>query len=121
MATVEAKEQDPGLVRNMDPEKLRSTYLRIIGAGAVAAGGIIGMFRALPLIIGSISAGLRDLRASRQPGGVPAAIRTERDMPMTVVLYGSLALVVVIAAVPQLGLGLTFTGLVGAVMILSAS
>jgi putative OPT family oligopeptide transporter len=111
-------EKNPGLIRNMEPEKLRGTYLRIIGAGAVAAGGIIGMCRALPLIIGSISSGLRDLRASRQAGGAPTTIRTERDMPMTVVIWGSLVLVVVIAAVPQLGLGLSFTGLVGALMIL---
>jgi putative OPT family oligopeptide transporter len=111
-------EKNPGLIGNMDPEKIRTTYLRIIGAGAVAAGGIISMCRALPLIFGSITAGLRDLRASRQAGGAPVTIRTERDMPMTVVLYGSLALVVVIAAVPQLGLGLSFTGLIGAVMIL---
>src|SRR5262245_22776411 len=110
-------EKNPGLIRNMEPEKIRTTYLRIIGAGAVAAGGIISMFRALPLIIGSISSGLRDLRASRQ-AGAPATIRTERDMPMTAVLYGSLALVIVIAAVPQLGLGLSFTGLVGAILIL---
>ena len=39
-------------------------------------------------------------------------------MPITVVIYGSLALVVVLAAVPQLGLGLSFQGVVGAAMIL---
>ena len=85
----------------------------------MAAGGIISMFRALPLIFGSIVAGLRDLRASRAAAAAATAtVRTERDMPMTVVLFGSLALVVVLAAVPQLGLGLTFQGLLGAVMIL---
>src|SRR5262249_27536412 len=100
-------EDNPGLIRNMDPEALRRLYPRIIGAGAGAAGGIISMSRALPLIIGSVSSGLRDLRASRQAGGAPATIRTERDMPMTVVFWGSLALVVILAAVPQLGLGLS--------------
>ena len=102
----------------MEPGDLRGNYLRYIGAGAVAAGGIISMCRALPLIIGSIAAGLRDLRASRAAGGAPIAIRTERDMPMTVVLFGSLALVLILAVVPQLGLGLNFQGLLGAVMIL---
>jgi putative OPT family oligopeptide transporter len=109
---------NPGLIRNMDPDDLRAFYLRFIGAGAVAAGGIIGMCRALPLIFGSISSGLRDLRATRQAGGAVTAIRTERDMPMTVVIYGSLALVVILAAVPQLGLGLSVLGLAGACMIL---
>ena len=76
------------------------------------------MFRALPLIIGSITGGLRDLRASRAGGNGGAKPRTERDMPMTVVLFGSLGLVLVLAAVPQLGLGLSLNGLLGAVMIL---
>jgi uncharacterized oligopeptide transporter (OPT) family protein len=111
-------EKNPGLIRNMGPGGLRANYLRYIGAGAVAAGGIISMCRALPLIIGSITGGLRDLRATRRAGGGNTAIRTERDMPMTVVLWGSLALVLVLALVPQLGLGLTFQGLIGAGMIL---
>jgi len=113
----EAVETDPGLIKNMDPDDLRANYLRFIGAGAVAAGGIISMCRALPLIFGSIAAGLRDLRASRQ-AGASRAVRTERDMPMTVVLYGSLALVVILAAVKELGLGLTLQGIAGAGMIL---
>src|SRR5207249_11170335 len=90
--------EDLGLIRNMGPDELRGNYLRFIGAGAVAAGGIISMCRAIPLIIGSISSGLRDLRAAQQSGSNGAAApRTERDMPMTVVLWGSLALVVVLA------------------------
>jgi uncharacterized oligopeptide transporter (OPT) family protein len=120
-AVAQAREHDPGLIRNMEPEDLRGRYLRYIGAGAVAAGGIISMGRALPLIIGSIAAGLRDLRATRQAaaaGTSTAVPRTERDMPMTVVLWGSVALVLALALVPQLGLGLNFQGLLGAVMIL---
>src|SRR5439155_25333008 len=46
--------QDKGLIRNMDPNDIYRNYLRYIGAGAVAAGGIISMARALPLIISSI-------------------------------------------------------------------
>src|SRR5262245_50222480 len=99
VATARAKDKDPGLIRNMEPERIRGNYLRYIGAGAVAAGGIISMCRALPLIIGSISAGLRDLRASRQAAATGTTVsvpRTERDLPMTVVLWGSLALVVIL-------------------------
>jgi putative OPT family oligopeptide transporter len=107
---------DRGLIRNMTPGDLDKTYLRYIGAGAVAAGGIISMLRALPLIVGSVVSGLRDLRATA--GGGPAAGRTERDLSMRVVLFGSLGLVVVLAAVPQLGLGLSLEGILGALMIL---
>jgi uncharacterized oligopeptide transporter (OPT) family protein len=107
---------DKGLIRNMDPDDIYRSYLRYIGAGAVAAGGIISMCRALPLIFGSVAAGLRDLRASAAGG--PGAARTERDLSMRVVLFGCLGLVVILAAVPQLGLGLSLEGILGAVMIL---
>jgi putative OPT family oligopeptide transporter len=113
----EKTQQDKGLIRNMGPDQLKANYLRYIGAGAVAAGGIIGMFRALPLIIASIVGGLRDLRASRAAGG-EVAPRTERDLSMNVVLIGSLGLVLILMAVPALGLGFNFQGLVGAIMIL---
>jgi putative OPT family oligopeptide transporter len=112
----EETKKDTGLIRNMGPGDIYKWYLRYIGAGAVAAGGIISMCRALPLIIGSITSGLRDLRSTRTAGHT--AVRTERDLPMSVVLFGSIALVVALAAVPQLGLGLSVRGILGAIMIL---
>jgi uncharacterized oligopeptide transporter (OPT) family protein len=114
-AALYTRVEDKGLIRNMGPSDIYKYYLRYIGAGAVAAGGIISMFRALPLIISSIVAGLRDLRGG--VGGSRAG-RTERDLPMTVVIFGSLALVIALAAVPQLGLGLTPYGALAAFMIL---
>jgi uncharacterized oligopeptide transporter (OPT) family protein len=109
--------EDKNLIRNLSPSGIKANYLRYIGAGAVAAGGIISMLRALPLIIASIVSGLRDLRASRAAGR-EVAVRTERDLPMTVVLIGSLGLVLVLMLIPSLGLGLSPQGLLGAVMIL---
>jgi putative OPT family oligopeptide transporter len=109
--------KDKGLIRNMEPANIKAYYLRYIGAGAVAAGGIISMMRALPMIISSIVSGLRDLRASRAAGQEVTA-RTERDLSMYVVLFGSLALVGALMFVPALGLGLTWGGFLGAGMIL---
>ena len=106
---------DKGLIRNMGPGEIYQNYLRYIGAGAVAAGGIISMFRALPLIIGSIAAGLRDLRGGAGGG---QGQRTERDLSLYFVVFGCLGLVVVLTAVPQLGLGFTVPGILGAIMIL---
>jgi putative OPT family oligopeptide transporter len=86
------------LIRDMSPAEIRSSYVLYIGAGAVAAGGIISMFQALPLILASIRAGLRDISArsnNAQRGAVP---RTERDLSMRVVLFGSLAIVLAILA-----------------------
>jgi uncharacterized oligopeptide transporter (OPT) family protein len=109
--------EDRGLIRNMDPGQIKGNYLRYIGAGAVAAGGIISMCRALPLILASILGGLRDLRASRA-AGAEVVPRTERDLSMNVVLFGSLGLVLILMAVPPLGLGFSFQGFLGALMIL---
>jgi putative OPT family oligopeptide transporter len=78
---------------------ISSQYVRYIGAGAVAAGGILSMLNALPLIVASVTGSLRDLRSGRsaEEGGIP---RTERDLPMAVVILGSLGLVAAIAASP---------------------
>ncbi len=103
------------LIGTMGADAIRLNYLRYIGAGAVAAGGIISMCRALPLIFGSIFSGLRDLRGGGDGG---ARQRTEHDLSMWVVLLGSIALVIVMMAVPSLGLGFSPQGLLGACMIL---
>jgi uncharacterized oligopeptide transporter (OPT) family protein len=116
-AAAHVRIEDRNLIRNLDPGGLKANYLRYIGAGAVAAGGIISMLRAMPLILASILSGVRDLRASRAGGGTAAA-RTERDMPMSVVLFGSLGIVLVLMFIPSFGLGLSVWGLLGALMIL---
>jgi uncharacterized oligopeptide transporter (OPT) family protein len=116
-AVAQTRIENKGLIRNMNPGGIKGAYLRYIGAGAVAAGGIISMLRALPLIIGSIVSGVRDLRATRAGLGALAR-RTEQDMPISVVLFGSLGLVLVLMLIPSLGLGLSIWGLLGALMVL---
>jgi putative OPT family oligopeptide transporter len=104
-------------ISDMGPAELKASYLRYIGAGAVAAGGIISMCRALPLIFSSITSGLRDLRAT-SAGAQGTTKRTERDMSMRVVVFGSLGLVLVMMAIPALGLGISLQGFLGGLMIL---
>ncbi|MCE5301795.1 MAG: oligopeptide transporter, OPT family [Planctomycetaceae bacterium] len=90
---------EPGktLIRTMDADLLREAYVLYIGAGAVAAGGIISMIRALPMIVSSVAAGLRDLRGSAVGEKTQTATkRTDRDLSMRVVLFGSLSLVAAI-------------------------
>lgn len=115
--TVAISPATEALIRDMGPSQLKANYLRYIGAGAVAAGGIISMCRALPLIISSIVSGLRDLRAT-SGGGQGETKRTERDMSMLVVIFGSVGMVIAMMFVPQLGLGVSGGGFLGAVMIL---
>jgi hypothetical protein len=78
----------------MSPAEIHRAYVLYIGAGAVAAGGIISLLQALPLILSSVVGGVRDLRS----GGTTGASRTDRDLPLWVVVFGSLGLVGVIAA-----------------------
>jgi len=84
-------------IADMEPRALSVTYARYIGAGAVAMGGILSMINALPLIIGSVTGSFRAMREGNQAdaGGV---VRTERDLPISVVLLGSLGLVLAVAA-----------------------
>ncbi|MGZ5434810.1 MAG: OPT family oligopeptide transporter [Pyrinomonadaceae bacterium] len=105
-------------VRGMSPGAIRNNYILYIGAGAVAAGGIISLFRSLPTIWHGIKGGLSDLR-----GGKAAAARAERtdqDIPMKFVLAGIIALIAMIMLFPQLGLQQNFvTAFLGAIMIVA--
>jgi uncharacterized oligopeptide transporter (OPT) family protein/nucleoid-associated protein YgaU len=84
------------LIGKMDEETIWKSYVLYIGAGAVAAGGIISLFQALPLIVGSVRAGFRDLTASRDNAAGSASPRTDRDLPIWIVGVGALGLVLLI-------------------------
>src|SRR5205814_10393871 len=83
------------LIRDMSPGAIRNFYILYIGAGAVATGGIISMARAMPVILGSLVAGFRDLTqmfGSRGQAADQQVPRTERDLSMGVVLVGCIVL-----------------------------
>jgi len=89
-------------INEMSPNDIRGAYVLYIGAGAVAAGGIISLFRSLPTIWHGLSGGLKDLRgghAARQ--NIP---RTDQDLSMKFVIIGCLALVAIMMIAPQLSL-----------------
>ncbi len=83
-------------IHNMSAEDIWKKYILYIGAGAVAAGGIISLVQALPLIIGSIRGAVADMRAARGGDGGKGLKRTSRDLPLWVVGVGSLLLVIAI-------------------------
>jgi OPT family oligopeptide transporter len=74
-------------------------YIRQIGAGAVAAGGIITLIKTLPTIVKSIKSSVATLRMTKE--GKASIIRTEKDLSLKVVGLGALALVALIAVLPQ--------------------
>src|SRR5688572_24336361 len=85
------------LIRDMTPGQIRNEYILYIGAGAVAAGGIISVFRSLPVIWHGIKGGMKDLSGSRAAAETAATPRTDRDLSMKVVLIGIIALILIIA------------------------
>ncbi len=92
----------------MDAETICKVYVRYIGAGAVAAGGIISLCRALPLIVASIASGLRDMRGgiARRRRHVAAPIATCRWPPSSSVRWLLvLAIWVFLGLDPQAGGG----------------
>jgi putative OPT family oligopeptide transporter len=104
-------------IADMSPKDIRDAYMLYIGAGAVAAGGLISLLQALPLILSSIRSGLGDLARSNQGNGFSTG-RTERDLPLWIVGAGSTALVVAIAATGLFPTKVEATGrVVGALMI----
>jgi putative OPT family oligopeptide transporter len=88
-------------IRDMSPHQIRGAYVLYIGAGAVAAGGIISLARSLPTIWHGVKGGLRDLRGGASVVGGPRP-RTDRDLSMRAVLIGCLALVAAITLAPAL-------------------
>ncbi len=98
------------LIRDMSPGAIRNAYVLYIGAGAVAAGGIISVFRSLPMIWHGIKGGLRDVSSARSGEVRPSVLRTDRDMSIKVVLIGIIALVVIIAFSNPLYVGGTGIG-----------
>jgi putative OPT family oligopeptide transporter len=95
-------------ISQMAPHDIREAYVLYIGAGAVAAGGIISMVRSLPLIWHGIKSGLADLRSMQGP--VRATPRTDQDLSMKFVIGGVIAILLVIMIAPQLHLRWNWQG-----------
>jgi putative OPT family oligopeptide transporter len=87
-------------INQMSPGQLWSAYIRYTGAGAVLAAGLITLARTIPTIVSSFRDSVRDFSARSATGS--ARTRTERDMPMTLVLGGTLLLALFLALAPRL-------------------
>ncbi len=75
-------------------------FIRQIGAGAVAAGGIITLVKTIPTIIKSIKGSISSIK-NNASGEANVVLRTEKDLSIKVVGFGSLALIAFIAILPQ--------------------
>ncbi len=95
-------------IDQMTAQQLWSAYIRYTGAGAVLAAGIITLGRTIPTIVSSFRESMRDFGAA----GAGGRLRTERDMPLVVVLVGSLLLALFLAVTPGMPMQWNFVAAV---------
>jgi putative OPT family oligopeptide transporter len=86
-------------IDQMSAQQIWSAYIRYTGAGAVLAAGIITLCRTIPTIVSSFRDSMKDFGAGVAAG---TRIRTERDIPLTGVLVGTLILAIFLVATPRL-------------------
>jgi putative OPT family oligopeptide transporter len=89
----------PGTVpiREMDAFALWGAYIRPIGAGAVSMAGLFTLSRTLPTIVRALRTSLAQLRKGKAAAPV-AAVRTERELPGTIIFGGSLVMIAIVWA-----------------------
>ena len=83
-------------ISEMDVMSIWESYIRYIGAGAVAAGGIISLIKTFPVILRTFTKAVRGIGVQRQDD-----LRTSRELPMGAVLAGVLLIAVVIWLLPS--------------------
>jgi putative OPT family oligopeptide transporter len=88
-------------IASMEPAQIWNRYIRYIGAGAVAFGGLVTLARAVPTIIHSFRIGLAEILGSVRAGAESRA-RTQRDLPLGLVLACAVVIGLVIALVPHI-------------------
>lgn len=92
------------LIKDMEIHDIWRNYVLYIGAGAVAAGGIISLFQSLPTIIHGAKSGLASVMGNKGSTGTKS--RTEDDLPFSVVVVGTLLMVLGLWFAPALHIGL---------------
>ena len=79
-----------------------SSYIKYIGAGAVAAGGIISLIKTFPLIVTTFRDAIKGMKVSSEKSG----LRTEKDLDMRIIGLGVIAIIVIIWLLPQIPVSL---------------
>ncbi len=96
-------------IGQMGPDEIRAAYVLYIGAGAVAAGGIVSLARALPTIWLGLRGGLVDLGLIGKKSSAPtphAGLRTDRDLSIKFVMIGLVGLLAAIVIARPLNMNL---------------
>ncbi|MBX6351894.1 MAG: oligopeptide transporter, OPT family [Thermoflavifilum sp.] len=90
-------------ISGMDASDIWDQYVRYIGAGAVAMGGLISLARALPMLYRTLAATASGVRGGLGGG---LGLRTDRDLPRTLTIPLAIMILLLIAFLPQLHVGI---------------
>lgn len=88
-------------IAEMTPNEIWYQYIRVVGAGAVAVGGIITVIKSLPTMYSSLRASIKEA-SFKKKGEQPKKKRTETDLPITILLSGVLVVLAIIIFTPKL-------------------
>ena len=83
-------------IADMEPEQIFSSYARHIGIGGIAMAGVIGIVKSWPVIKGAASLAGRELKG--KSGAAQSVERTQRDLPMKIVIIGIAAALLAVLA-----------------------
>ncbi|HTO74983.1 MAG TPA: oligopeptide transporter, OPT family [Thermoanaerobaculia bacterium] len=90
---------DAWMASNSYANWIYRAYIRYIGAGAVACAGVMTLIKTLPTIVSAFRESVKSFGGGRDAAA--GTRRTEKDLGMGVVLFGSLAIVVILAILPN--------------------
>lgn len=89
-------------INEMDYWAIWDNYLRYIGAGAVAFGGVMGLVKTLPTIMNSFFGAVKGFKSS----GDETNLRTDQDIPLSSIIFLLVAFLLILMFYPTINLGL---------------
>uniref|UniRef100_A0A7C4XJS8 Oligopeptide transporter, OPT family n=1 Tax=candidate division WOR-3 bacterium TaxID=2052148 RepID=A0A7C4XJS8_UNCW3 len=94
------------IVSMLSPGEIRSFYIRYIGAGAVAVGGLISLLRASPIVFRCFKLGFQEMFKGFKFLPDKSVSRTDADIPMSLVIAGAIFIAILMLLIPQTHIGL---------------
>jgi putative OPT family oligopeptide transporter len=98
------------LITDMTAGEIRDNFIKYLGVGAVVVGGFVSLIKSIPIIVHSFKVGAQEIFGRKE--GKVTKERTDQDVPMSVVLIGSLIVILAIFFYPSTQLNILGTALV---------
>ncbi len=94
------------IISMLSPGEIRSYYIRYIGAGAVAVGGLLSLLRACPIVFRCFKLGFQEMFKGFKFLPDKNSPRTDQDIPMSVVIGGAILIAILMLLIPQTHIGI---------------